>query len=154
MDSFQGQYKNGTEPGTRDCRSFLAVFFVLRILGFMIYAFTPNAMTFAVGLVVMIVSAGLVVVKPHLSTHLNLTSAAYFHSWYFSINLSRFFLPSAGQEHFPFFPSFVLLADASYSCLCYVFGQEKAWYSPAGGILLEDESSQMRSCQVVVVWRS
>ncbi len=32
MDSFQGCYKNGTEPGTRDCRWFASMFFILRFL--------------------------------------------------------------------------------------------------------------------------
>ncbi len=36
MDSFQGCYKNGTEPGTRDCRWFLSVFFILHFLIFVI----------------------------------------------------------------------------------------------------------------------
>ena len=31
MDSFQGCYKDGTEPGTRDCRWFSAVPFIIRI---------------------------------------------------------------------------------------------------------------------------
>ena len=46
MDSFTGCYKNGTEPGTRDCRWFIAVFFSLRLLLFLIYAFVRTAAYF------------------------------------------------------------------------------------------------------------
>ena len=39
MDSFQGCYKDGTEPGCRDCRWFSAVAFVLRLIIFSTYGF-------------------------------------------------------------------------------------------------------------------
>ena len=35
MDSFQGCYKDGTKPGTKDCRWFSAVPFIIRILYFL-----------------------------------------------------------------------------------------------------------------------
>ena len=35
-DAFQGHFKDGTEPGTRDCRWFAAVYFLGRII--IIYA--------------------------------------------------------------------------------------------------------------------
>ena len=40
VDSFAGCYKDGTEPGTRDCRYFAALFLFLRILLFIIYQAT------------------------------------------------------------------------------------------------------------------
>ena len=46
MDSFQGCYKNGTEPGTRDCRWFSATFLALRLLFFILYGFTLNSTFF------------------------------------------------------------------------------------------------------------
>ena len=46
MDSFTGCYKDGTEPGTRDCRWFAAVFFLVRLLGFFIYSFTHTSIYF------------------------------------------------------------------------------------------------------------
>ena len=36
VDTFQGHYKDGTEPGTRDCRWFAAVYFLARIIIFYI----------------------------------------------------------------------------------------------------------------------
>ena len=40
VDSFAGCYKDGTEPGTRDCRYFAAMFLFLRILLYIIYQAT------------------------------------------------------------------------------------------------------------------
>ena len=42
VESFVGYYKDGTEPGTRDCRYFAALFFFLRILFYITLAFTKN----------------------------------------------------------------------------------------------------------------
>ena len=39
MDSIQGCYKDGTEPGTRDCRWFASIFIFIRFSQFMIYSF-------------------------------------------------------------------------------------------------------------------
>ena len=49
MDSFYGCYKNGTEPGTRDCRWFVSLFYIVRILIFLIALFTLNSMYFIMG---------------------------------------------------------------------------------------------------------
>ena len=49
MDSFYGCYKNGTEPGTRDCRWFASLFYIVRILIFFVALFTFNAMFFIYG---------------------------------------------------------------------------------------------------------
>ena len=45
-DSFLGCYKDGSEPGTRDCRYFAVLFFVARILSFLIYASTVSSTYF------------------------------------------------------------------------------------------------------------
>ena len=42
MDSFQGCYKDGTEPGTRDCRWFSAVYLAFRAIAFLLYGMTQN----------------------------------------------------------------------------------------------------------------
>ena len=47
MDTFQGCYKNGMEPGTRDCRWFSAMYLLVRVLGFLVYALSPTAVFFA-----------------------------------------------------------------------------------------------------------
>ena len=46
VDSFQGSYKNGTEPGTFDCRSFSSAFLLIRPVMFIIYGFTLSTMYF------------------------------------------------------------------------------------------------------------
>ena len=49
MDSFYGCYKNGTELGTRDCRWFVSLFYIVRILGLIIGLFTLNMIFFIFG---------------------------------------------------------------------------------------------------------
>ncbi len=62
VDSLQGFYKNGTEPGTRDCRWFASVFFIIRLflliesaltLGMSFFVF--GAMTLTILIILMIV---------------------------------------------------------------------------------------------------
>ena len=49
MDSFQGCYKDGTEPGTRDYRWFAAFPLILRIFGFALIPFTLDCSYFPWG---------------------------------------------------------------------------------------------------------
>ena len=46
VDSFQGCYKDGTEPGTRDCRWFSAVYLAFRVISFLLYGITQNGSYF------------------------------------------------------------------------------------------------------------
>ena len=43
MDSFQGCYKDGTEPGIRDCRWFASVFFIFRCTAFLVAIFDTGS---------------------------------------------------------------------------------------------------------------
>ena len=51
VDSFQGCYKDGTEPGTFDCRWFSMVIHLIRLLLFIIYGMTLSMMFFVYGLI-------------------------------------------------------------------------------------------------------
>ena len=46
MDSFYGCYKDGTQPGTRDCRWVASLFFLIRVCIYFIAALAPNVMFF------------------------------------------------------------------------------------------------------------
>ena len=46
VDSFQGCYKDGTEPGTFDCRWFSAITLLSRLLFFIIYGMTLSSIVF------------------------------------------------------------------------------------------------------------
>ena len=77
VDSFQGCYKNGTEPGTRDYRWFSVVYFVCRILFLSIYAAARNMATLlTVSLVLMSLAILVAGLKPFKSQH-NLINAAF-----------------------------------------------------------------------------
>ncbi len=46
MDTFQGCYKDGTEPSTWDCRWFASVLLLVRILAYVMGAITLNSLYF------------------------------------------------------------------------------------------------------------
>ena len=65
VDAFQGCYKDGTEPGTRDCRWFSAVPFILRFLIFTGYTtILPDIFPFA-AIILTFTSLSLIVVNPY-----------------------------------------------------------------------------------------
>lgn len=91
MDSFQGCYKDGTEPGNCDCRWFFSVFILSRVLLFIIYALTLNSLYFAIGsLILTILALLIVIVQPFKSkvkhyTDINAMFVFYIALMYFSI---------------------------------------------------------------------
>ena len=69
MDIFQGCYKNGTDPGTRDCRWFSAVYYIFRIICFLVYAFTRNIMCFVIcGGILLFFSILVIIIQPFKSS--------------------------------------------------------------------------------------
>ena len=80
MDAFQGCYKDGTEPGTRDCRWFSSVYFFFRFLSFMLYAFIPNTVFFVLGAIIAFnLSLLIMAIQPFKSSvaHYNLLNAVF-----------------------------------------------------------------------------
>ena len=65
MDAFQGCYKDGTD-GTHDCRYFAAVYPLFRIILFLVYAATLSTLFYAIGTVILLLTAILlVIVQPY-----------------------------------------------------------------------------------------
>ena len=80
MDAFQGCYKDGTEPGTRDCRWFSSVYFFFRFLFFILYAFIPNTVFLVIGAILAFnLSLLIMAVQPFKSSvaHYNLLNAVF-----------------------------------------------------------------------------
>ena len=70
FDSFQGCYKDGTEPGTRDCRWFGPMLYCIRIIFLVVYAFSLDVVFFPFA-AIMITLLAIVTInadpfKPHL----------------------------------------------------------------------------------------
>ena len=66
MDSFQGCYKDGTEPGTRDYRWFAGLYLLARILLFIVLSFTLSSIFFPFAIFFLLLLIILVVnVQPH-----------------------------------------------------------------------------------------
>jgi hypothetical protein len=65
VDSFQGCYKDGTEPGTRDCRWFSVVYLLCRIAFLIIYSVELNSLgTTYITLILLCVVIALMILKP------------------------------------------------------------------------------------------
>ena len=62
VDSFLGCYKDGTEPGTRDCRWFAAVFLLCRIFALLIYSLTLGSTFFGCVIILFSLLAMLMVI--------------------------------------------------------------------------------------------
>ena len=80
VDSFYGSYKDGTQPGTRDCRWFASLFFLSRFCMLCAGAFTESAAYFKTAAMVLAVVALLfVMVQPFKeNTHHFATINAFF----------------------------------------------------------------------------
>ena len=148
MDSFQGCYKNGTEPGTRDCRYFLGAFFVLRILIFVVYGVTVNVMAFAlITLMVIAMSTVAMATKPFKTppTYSNMAFAAYLQLLAFlyaiilAFNMPAFMTPNTVRRTDCCWLS-CILCSASGCCvfLCCAGSEEKAWPSVVPGFVLQE----------------
>ena len=55
VDSFQGCYKDGTEPGTLDCRWFSVPMLSIRLLLFTFYGLTPSIMYYIYSLIALLI---------------------------------------------------------------------------------------------------
>ena len=95
MDSFNGCYKDGTEPGTRDCRWFASVFLNSRLFLFIIFAFVHTSIYFAFGAILLLVVVLLIInVQPFKApvAHYSKINATFF------ILLSLLYLTLCGFE--------------------------------------------------------
>ena len=91
MDAFHGCYKNGTEPGSRDCRWFASLFFIMRFIIFVVGGFTFTSLFFVIISVVLVLFIILLVIvepfKANLShyTGINAIFFLLLTSWYVSV---------------------------------------------------------------------
>ena len=74
VDAFQGYYKDGTEPGTRDCRWFAAIYFLGRIIIFyMIFGISRNVLCFAqTGIFLIFLGVLMILLQPYKLKKLNI----------------------------------------------------------------------------------
>lgn len=81
VDAFHGCYKDGTQPGTRDCRWFAALYFAFRFLLCFLYSVTLNAVYFQLCSLFVLLLVMLIIViqpyKPQMASHAK-TNAVFF----------------------------------------------------------------------------
>ena len=91
VDSFQGIYKDGTEPGTRDCRWFASILFVSRLILMLVGGCTLNGTYFPISAVVLVLVAILYMeVQPYKTdmrsfTDINVTFIILLAVWYAAV---------------------------------------------------------------------
>ena len=76
VDSFQGSYKNGTEPGSRDCRWYAPVFYICRLLLMIFYAISLDATYFPYGAMFLTLIASMTIIVEPFKAHLKHLSSA------------------------------------------------------------------------------
>ena len=125
-DSFQGFFKNGIEPGTRDCRWFAGAYFVLRVALYFAYASTFQIMYFSIGAIVLLFFVILLIkVQPYKQdlaylTNLNTTFLIMIALVYISTT-GNCFLDFVGPNFMYFFDGVVaLMAIAPLIYLSYI----------------------------------
>lgn len=95
MDSFQGCYKNGTEPGTVDCRWFASIYFIVRCILFLVSIYATGSAYFPLASIILtILSASIVLVQPfksELSHYSNITAT-------YVLFLALFYVSMTGVE--------------------------------------------------------
>ena len=78
VDSFQGCYKDGTGPGTRDCRWFSVMYLLCRIAFLIIYSVTLSILAFAfIAVLLLLLVTAIMILKPFKKNHHNLVNAAF-----------------------------------------------------------------------------
>ena len=93
MDSFQGCYKDGTEPDTRDCRWYAPMFYISRLLLMTVYAFSLDAVFFPLGAIVLTILALLTIIVDPFKLHLKNLS---FTMTIFILFIAGFFVCAVG----------------------------------------------------------
>ena len=108
MDSFQGCYKNGMEPGTRDCRWFAAVHLIGRLVLLLIYSVTQDEGVFSNFIIATLsIIVIMTIVQPY-KTHLLKFAKLDITFWAF---LATFYAVNASRNH-----NIVETAGAIYNC--------------------------------------
>ena len=92
MDAFQGCYKDGTEPGTRDCRWFAGLYLLLRILMLSVFSFTLNSLFLPFGIIILLLVLIVIInVQPNKTTvahynKINVTFISFLVLYYTALN--------------------------------------------------------------------
>ena len=73
IDAFQGHYKDGTEPGTRDCRWFAVIYILGRIIiVYVIFGYSENSICYAMtGITLIFLGMFMILLQPFKSSKVN-----------------------------------------------------------------------------------
>jgi hypothetical protein len=133
MDAFQGCYRDGTEPGTRDCRWFSTVYFLCRFMLFAVYAATRNVILFTVAAILfMLVTLLIVLVQPFKLPQNNIVHTVFAQimailcATIAALNTSAFY--TSNYNIFVLFSCFLMLTPLIYFKLMVLcWGFKRRW---------------------------
>ena len=95
MDTFQGCYKDGTEPGTRDCRWFASVYFIVRLSAATLAAITLNVVFFHfTSMLLALLAILFITIQPFKS---NIAHYSYINAMFISL-LALFYVSLLGYQ--------------------------------------------------------
>ena len=95
VDSFQGCYKDGTEPGAFDCRLFSSLVLLIRLLFFILFGMTLSMMFFVYGLIALLV---FLIVAINIQPFKNVAANYFVTDIVFYILLGFTFIAIAAQD--------------------------------------------------------
>ena len=168
VDSLQGWYKDGTEPGTRDYRYFSIGYILLRYFGFLLYGITLDEIYLPLwGLLVLLFTLVLVLTQPYkeaVSNHIK-TSRAFlilFTMFYMAIygmnvaslkayNFIKFFyIVAFAVSLFPLLCILVLMLRSVFSRWRFFLDLGHSIRSLRGGYTAMDEDPEDGYCDRIV----
>ena len=101
IDAFQGCFKDGTN-GTRDCRYFAAVYLLMRLVLFFLFAFTLNAAFYGVAILALIgIAMLIIIVQPYKAkfSSYNAVDSVFILTLAMWYGTAAFFTIAAGKAH-------------------------------------------------------
>ena len=131
IDSFQGCYKDGTQPGTRDCRWFSSAFLISRICILVLYTLTNDSRTHLLisSMLLMVYISLIATLQPFKASvsHYNIINSILF------LFLGLFMLCICGYNIAVFVEPHLVLVFASFAAvlaalpLLYMLGITSTW---------------------------
>lgn len=123
MDAFQGCYKDGTEPGTRDCRWFAGLYLLFRILLLSVFSFTLNSLFFPLSIIILLLVLMVVInVRPNKArvahyNKINVTFISFLALYYTALNAADI---ATIKSHYFINGSYILASLVGITPLIYI----------------------------------
>ena len=114
VDSFQGCFKDGTEPGTKDCRSFSAMPFILHFILFVVQMTTLTSVVYPYFAIVFVITTiTVIIVDPYKKSFYWLSNQLII----FILFLAGLSVCTIGTEYYSFYAKY---QKTFYGLICFI----------------------------------